>query len=786
MIPTNWAPNYLRTLHEQLERVAIPIPTPHRGHARLEAVYVPLELNNPLDSPAGTSEWSRLLTPKRVLVSGDAGAGKSTLLRRVALDVVNSRLRTLTPEGSAGAPTETAKLPIWIDLIDVAAVFTRGQGSLQDPAEWETWTPVLAASTSLTAPQVRELLRLGDVVLFFDKLDEVVDAQQRNSLARGIDRLQRYSGPLGAPNHVIVACRSRGLDGVDWASAFEEVKIQPMNSRTRDQYIGAWCREIWGSAADSSMDLLLDAMRQYPALAELAATPQIATMLACIPHGDRLPDNRVPLYDHFIDMVLAAGRLGGHGGAATVREHLVALAHCMQVNSEPGVLAIGQARALLDQRGGAPGLLDDLILHTGLLRIERKFGLSDFGAVVTFEHRTLQEFLAACHFAEDLDVLLENVLDAAWTEVMAMTAGVLAMGNAERLRGYLAAVVGEPPPGPENVAGTELVEWAPRVAAASVCLSEIAPLEVADHVLEPARSALNRILPTLRSVDLDSRTAIAEGLGSVRDPRLSSQARWVDIPGGSFVRGSDEPDAWKQEQPQSTVDLSDFRIQRWPVTVGDYGSFMADDGYDQRLWWPAAGWAWREEHRIDAPHRWESQLPRPNRPVTGVSWWEAKAYCTWLTTTGITPVGWRANLPTEAEWEKAARGPADGGLPRRRFPWGDDWPDREIDRTGPANYRDLNIGVCPVGLFECDDSVYGVWDLAGNIAERCLDGFAPYPPAPDPDPLCLDYLNGHVVRGGSWDSCPLDLRITARFGDPHSARDDRTGFRVVLRRTASP
>jgi formylglycine-generating enzyme required for sulfatase activity len=82
--------------------------------------------------------------------------------------------------------------------------------------------------------------------------------------------------------------------------------------------------------------------------------------------------------------------------------------------------------------------------------------------------------------------------------------------------------------------------------------------------------------------------------------------------------------------------------------------------------------------------------------------------------------------------------------------------------------------------------VYGVWDLAGNIAERCLDGFAPYPPAPDPDPLCLDYLNGHVVRGGSWDSCPLDLRITARFGDPHSARDDRTGFRVVLRRTASP
>jgi formylglycine-generating enzyme required for sulfatase activity len=270
----------------------------------------------------------------------------------------------------------------------------------------------------------------------------------------------------------------------------------------------------------------------------------------------------------------------------------------------------------------------------------------------------------------------------------------------------------------------------------------------------------------------------------VRDPRLSPQARWVDVAAGPFRRGSEDPDAWEQEGPESTAHTAAFRIQRWPVTVAEFALFLqAGGGYLRREWWSPDGWRWRQEHRVAEPHRWEQQESRSNLPVTGVCWWEAAAYCAWLTTEGAVPAGWRAGLPTEAQWEKAARGPADGVSPRRRYPWGDGWWHED---AGPANHEATGAGLCPVGLFALDESPYGVWDMAGNVAERCLDGFAPYRPEPADDPVCLDYTHGHVVRGGSWADRALDLRVTARFGDGRDARDDRTGFRVVLTRAEAP
>jgi formylglycine-generating enzyme required for sulfatase activity len=796
-IPAAWETTYLTTLREELERVSIPVPEVGRGHCRLEAVYVPLELHHGDESETKTLTWSGLLTQKRVLVSGDPGAGKSTLLRWAALAVVDRRLQMLGAGSTSGGQRghevpSTGRLPIWVDLTDVAARFRPGS-TLEEIADWESWLSVLAASASLSEPQMRQLLGLGDVVLFLDKLDEVPNAVQRRQLARGIERLQRESSPLSAPNHVVVACRTRGVEGADWAVAFEEIRIVAMSSATRENLLRAWCQAIWGAEAATSLRFVLHAMRRSPALAELAATPQVATMLARIAAGGPVPIHRVPLYDHFVNSVLVTGRLREHGDAATVRGHLIALAHAMQISSEVGVVSLEEAHALLGARAGAPHLLDDLILHTGLITVDRKFGASDFGAKVRFEHRTLQEFLAACHFAEHPDVLLDNVFDSAWTETLAMTAGVLALGQPDRLRRFLAAVVGETTsqvPIPEGAP----TAWAPRVAAASVCLNEIAPLGVPEYVLEPARAAQERVLPALRRLEMHSRVAIADGLGSLHDPRLVPEARWVDVPAGPFVRGSDDPDAWEQEGPVTTVVVSEFQVQRWPVTVGEFQLFLTGQGYHRQEWWAPEGWAWRQQQHLDAPAGWGHQESRSNRPVTGVSWWEATAYCAWLTLQGDVPTGWRADLPTEAQWEKVARGPADGSLSRRRYPWGNDWSDPvgddneesgDLGHAGagdPANSLYCGIGLCPVGLFAMDECPYGVWDLAGNVAERCLDGFAPYPAAPGKDPVCRDYAHGHVVRGGSWADYPLDLRVTARFGDPLSARDDRTGFRIVLNR----
>ena len=782
-VPADWEPTYLTALREELERIRVPLPRSGAGHTRLEAVYVPLNLHSAYAPHAEPVIWTRLLTPKRVVVTGGAGCGKSTLLRHTALKVIDSRQARLTGGSVAGTPGADgppgiARVPIWLDLTDVAARFART--AADEPSDWERWLPVLASATSLTEPQVRELLHTGEVVAFFDKLDEVADPAQRDFIARGIERLQVLSSPLGMANHVIVGCRSRALEGAGWADDFEEIGIRPMDGATRARFLQSWCGEMWGADASASLRSVLEGVRRSLALAELSGSPQVATMLASLAAEGPLPMQRVQLYDRFVTTMVSTERVRRHGAPAVIREHLVSLAQSMQTNREPGVLGMAQSRELVAKGGGSPELVDDLVLHTGLLAIDRKLGASDIGAVVRFEHRSIQEFLAACHFAVGWDALLDHVLDAAWTDTIAMTAGILALGSPDQLPEFLAAMVGEPEP----ASGTDaLVEWAPRVAVAGACLAEVGPLGIDEAHMEPARSAQSRVLPALRRLEVRTRVSVAEGLGSVRDPRLTPEARYVDIPGGSFWRGSEDSDAWEQERPATAVELSSFRIQRWPVTVAEFRQFLRTGrGYELSTWWPPDGWELRRQLEIEAPLGWDHQEPRGNRPVTGVSWWEASAYCTWLSSEGDVPAGWRAELPTEAQWERTARGPATGVVPLRRFPWGDEWG---CEGDMPANHLDTHAGICPVGLFACDVSPDGAWDLAGNVAERCRDGFAAYDATSRLDPLNTDYRHGHVVRGGDWASPPLDLRVTARFGDSRDARDDRTGFRIVLTATGS-
>jgi formylglycine-generating enzyme required for sulfatase activity len=144
------------------------------------------------------------------------------------------------------------------------------------------------------------------------------------------------------------------------------------------------------------------------------------------------------------------------------------------------------------------------------------------------------------------------------------------------------------------------------------------------------------------------------------------------------------------------------------------------------------------------------------------------------------PDGWTVTLALEAQWERAAHGPFGPEGDDARFPWGLDW------RPGAANC-DGGTRPYPVGLCSDGASPEGVWDMAGNVSERCLDGFAP-PTQPAAgaavrDPCCADYRFGHVLKGGAFDSPPLNCRVTARFPGACSPapgeRSASVGFRCV-------
>src|SRR5262245_22175781 len=182
----------------------------------------------------------------------------------------------------------------------------------------------------------------------------------------------------------------------------------------------------------------------------------------------------------------------------------------------------------------------------------------------------------------------------------------------------------------------------------------------------------------------------------------------VLVPAGPFLMGTPEVDfiAEDHEKPQRTVTLAAFWIDVYPVTNARYARFVGAGGYERAEFWHPAGWAWRVRHKVRRPRMWdEAGWDGPDQPAAGVSWYEADAYARWA----------GKRLPTDAEWEKAARGP-DG----RRYPWGDDWPD-----GGRANFDNAAGRTTPVGLYPDGVSPYGLHDMAGNVNNWTADWYWP-------------------------------------------------------------
>jgi formylglycine-generating enzyme required for sulfatase activity len=255
-------------------------------------------------------------------------------------------------------------------------------------------------------------------------------------------------------------------------------------------------------------------------------------------------------------------------------------------------------------------------------------------------------------------------------------------------------------------------------------------------------------------------------------PQFRSDAWWmpaddllgfVEIPGGPFAMGTDvrlDPLAFDNERWQGTVDVPAFYIARFEVTVAQFRAFVDTAGFkaDQR-----------------------ALLAQPNHPVAFVSWPDALAYCRWLERqlrgSALTPPllkarlkeGWRVSLPTEAEWEKAAR-----GTDRRIYPWGNE------PRKDRANFE--ATGVVPVGRFPCPECPYGLLDMSGNVWEWTRSPYQPYPYDPTDDRQDLDADALWVMRGGHFADPARNIRVATRGAADPGARRAFIGFRVVISR----
>ncbi len=250
---------------------------------------------------------------------------------------------------------------------------------------------------------------------------------------------------------------------------------------------------------------------------------------------------------------------------------------------------------------------------------------------------------------------------------------------------------------------------------------------------------------------LETATPMTAQSGNVTLPGDGSRTSvpMAVIPAGDFpmgsVRGSTH--AQRSEGPQRMVYLDAFHMDIYEVTTQEYAKFLAATSSDTPAAW----------HQVDPSKH-------ADRPVVGVAWEQAVAYCHW--------VGKR--LPTEAEWEKGARG-TDG----RVYPWGNETP--ASDRATLQQRWDGYETTSPVGSLEAGKSPYGLYDMAGNVMEWVSDWYDPqyYDTAPSANPRGPETGKAGIVRGGGWGFLPADARSARRIYPPRETMCKNIGFRCA-------
>ncbi len=174
---------------------------------------------------------------------------------------------------------------------------------------------------------------------------------------------------------------------------------------------------------------------------------------------------------------------------------------------------------------------------------------------------------------------------------------------------------------------------------------------------------------------------------------------------------------------------------------------MLANGYGSQKFWSEEGWAWKQEKQVNRPEYWtDSKWNKADHPVVGVSYYEAEAFASWA----------GKRLPTEQEWEKAARG-TDG----REYPWGNDF-----DTTKCNSEKSGIKATTPVMKYTKGISPFGCFDMAGNVWEWCASWYDQSPAQ-------------RVIRGGSWSHTPVHLRSSNRFGHTTVFRINHIGFRLA-------
>jgi hypothetical protein len=667
-------------------------------------LYIPL-----IDEMAGGRARRMLdqsLAQSRLVILGDPGSGKTTFLRRIANAACAAWL------ADASAP-----FPLLLRISELSEFVER-----HERKDAPALVPLLLAQQTrdLAVPLDEHFferrLTKGPCLLLVDGLDEAPSEAARETVSRLIEKAARAWPHC----RFVVTTRPKAYEEEVMLADFHPARIGPLEPEAVRTFLERWAAALMTENPERARlhgRELIEAVESRPEIRRIASNPVMLTALAVLHWNERrMPERRADLYDSILMWLARSrkrrpGRLSPEDCIKVLQE----LAGAMQGYPQGRQVQAPRDWAAKSLRWQFQGNAARALAF--LKEEEADSGIVvNQGADVRFWHLTFQEFLAARLLASMNDNERHALLFAQgrawlpeWREVVLLLAGILHQQRDKNVDALVSAAL-------DDLYGVEpeLTRQARCFSLLGAMLRDLQPRGYApsDPRYAEVKKAVLGIFEAnnAAAIPLKTRLEAAEALGQAGDPRS---------------RRPRDPDYW--------VKVEGFEIGKYPVTVQEYQLFVDDGGLK--------------------PSEWDDQLLRPNCPVVGVTWFDAKAYCDWA----------RVRLPSEAEWERAARG-AEG----REYPWGDEEPDP--DR---ANYHQTKLGrPSPVGLFPRGSTPDGIADLAGNVWEWVADWYD-------------DSKNARALRGGSWVRRSKDLRTSERNKNrPDTRNVSSVGFRCA--REAAP